>query len=55
MTEQARPRSSDADRVWKVVIVKAPAVVAWRVFTEEMGAWWPLATHKIGTARAVVR
>jgi uncharacterized protein YndB with AHSA1/START domain len=53
MTEQTRPRASDADRVRKVVIVNAPPAVAWRVFTEEMGTWWPLATHKIGTARAV--
>jgi uncharacterized protein YndB with AHSA1/START domain len=53
MTEQTRPLASDADRVWKVVTVKAPLAVAWRVFTEEMGTWWPLTTHKIGTARAV--
>jgi uncharacterized protein YndB with AHSA1/START domain len=23
------------------------------VFTEQMGTWWPLATHKIGKARAI--
>jgi uncharacterized protein YndB with AHSA1/START domain len=35
------------------VSVKAPPEVAWRVFTEKMGTWWPLATHKIGKANAV--
>jgi uncharacterized protein YndB with AHSA1/START domain len=39
--------------VRKVVNVKAPQHIAWRVFTEKMGAWWPLATHKIGKAMAV--
>lgn len=43
----------DTNRVRKVVSVKAPQDVAWRVFTEKMGAWWPLASHKIGRARAV--
>ena len=33
--------------------MKAPPAVAWRVFTEKMGTWWPLATHKIGKATAV--
>lgn len=49
MSEQA----TDANAVRKVVNVSAPQDVAWRVFTEKMGAWWPLATHKIGAARAV--
>jgi uncharacterized protein YndB with AHSA1/START domain len=35
------------------VTVKAPPAVAWRVFTEKMGTWWPLATHKIGKVKAV--
>ena len=33
--------------------VQAPQAVAWRVFTEKMGTWWPLATYKIGKANAV--
>lgn len=49
MSEQ----TTDANAVRKVVNVRAPQEVAWRVFTEKMGAWWPLATHKIGAARAV--
>ena len=49
MSEQ----TTDANAVRKVVNMRAPQDVAWRVFTEKMGAWWPLATHKIGAARAV--
>lgn len=37
----------------KTATVRAPQEVAWRVFTEGMGTWWPLATHKLGKARAV--
>jgi uncharacterized protein YndB with AHSA1/START domain len=33
--------------------VQAPLAVAWRVFTEEMGKWWPLGYYKIGKAKAV--
>jgi hypothetical protein len=27
--------------------------VAWRVFTGQMGSWWPLAHYKIGKTNAV--
>jgi hypothetical protein len=53
MTEQTKSGASDANSVRKVVSVKAPPDVAWRVFTAKMGTWWPLATHKIGKAKAV--
>jgi uncharacterized protein YndB with AHSA1/START domain len=53
MNEQTIREGDQANSLRKVVSVKAPPEVAWRVFTEEMGAWWPLATHKIGNARAV--
>ena len=43
----------DPNTVRKVVDVQAPQAVAWRVFTEKMGAWWPLAYYKIGKANAV--
>jgi uncharacterized protein YndB with AHSA1/START domain len=33
--------------------VNAPQDVAWRVFTEQIGSWWPLAHYKIGKANAV--
>jgi uncharacterized protein YndB with AHSA1/START domain len=43
----------DPNSVRKVVIVQAAPETAWRVFTEKMGTWWPLAIYKIGTAKAV--
>jgi uncharacterized protein YndB with AHSA1/START domain len=53
MTEQTMRTGEEATSVRKVVAVQAPPAVAWRVFTEKMGAWWPLATHKIGKVKAV--
>lgn len=44
---------NEANSVRKTVEVQAPPAVAWRVFTEKMVTWWPLATHKIGKAKAV--
>lgn len=43
----------DPNSVRKVVRVQAEPEIAWRVFTEKMGAWWPLAIYKIGKANAV--
>ena len=48
MTEQMQRTNTDPNSVHKVVSVQAPLAVAWRVFTERMGAWWPLAHYKIG-------
>jgi uncharacterized protein YndB with AHSA1/START domain len=53
MKEQTVRESDQANSLRKVVSVKAPPDVAWRVFTEKMSTWWPLATHKIGKAKAV--
>jgi uncharacterized protein YndB with AHSA1/START domain len=53
MTEQTQQKGDQANSLQKVVSVKVPPAVAWRVFTEKMGAWWPLATYKIGKAKAV--
>lgn len=39
--------------VRKAIHVNAPQDVAWRVFTEQLGAWWPLAQYKIGNVNAV--
>jgi uncharacterized protein YndB with AHSA1/START domain len=50
-TEQSG--SPDKNSLRKVLSVDAPLEVAWRVFTEKMGSWWPLETHKIGKAKAV--
>jgi uncharacterized protein YndB with AHSA1/START domain len=43
----------DPNSVRKVVSVQASPETAWRVFTEKMGTWWPLAVYKIGQANAV--
>jgi hypothetical protein len=38
--------------VRKEIVVEASQARAFRVFTEEHGAWWPLATHHIGAQAA---
>jgi uncharacterized protein YndB with AHSA1/START domain len=53
MNEQTVRESDQANTLRKIVSVKAPPEVAWRVFTEKMSTWWPLATYKIGKANAV--
>ena len=53
MTEQSMSSGSHLNSVRRVVSVEAPQNVAWQVFTEQMGAWWPLAMYKIGKANAV--
>jgi len=53
MTDPMMPRGFDPNAVRKVVSVQASQAVAWRVFTEQMGTWWPLASYKIGKANAV--
>jgi uncharacterized protein YndB with AHSA1/START domain len=54
MTDQQTTTSEqDANRVRKVVTVHAAPEVAWRVFTEKMGTWWPLSSYKIGKVPAV--
>jgi uncharacterized protein YndB with AHSA1/START domain len=44
---------SDPNCVRKSVLVKASQAIAWRVFTTQMGTWWPLGEYKIGKAPAV--
>jgi uncharacterized protein YndB with AHSA1/START domain len=51
--ERQKMSEYDPNAVRKVMNVKAPPEVAWRVFTEKMGTWWPLAHYKIGKANAV--
>ena len=53
MADEKKLGGGDPNSVRKVVRVQAPPTVAWRVFTEQMGNWWPLANYKIGKARAV--
>ena len=53
MTTEQAMHAIDPNSVRKVVSVQAPLMVAWQVFTEQMGTWWPLAVYKIGKAKAV--
>lgn len=53
MTTKSWIEGADANSVRKVIDVQAPREVAWRVFTEKMGTWWPLAMYKIGKTAAV--
>src|SRR5262249_25971689 len=53
MTEQTKSSVTDPNSVRKMIDVQAPPAVAWRVFTEQMATWWPLAVYKIGKAAAV--
>jgi uncharacterized protein YndB with AHSA1/START domain len=53
MTEQMTSTSTDPNSVRKTARVQAPLEVAWRVFAEQMGTWWPLENYKIGKVRAV--
>ena len=47
------PGTIDPNSVRKALLVLAPPVLAWRVFTEKIGTWWPLALYKIGKVNAV--
>lgn len=53
MTQQSSSMGADPNSVRKSLTVDAPQAVAWRVFTTQMGTWWPLAQYKIGKANAV--
>ncbi len=53
MTQQPMSGATDPNIVQKSLRVEAPQAVAWRVFTEQMGRWWPLDNYKIGKTRAI--
>ena len=53
MTDERMSGGVDPNSVRKVMSVKAPVEIAWRVFAESMGTWWPLANFKIGKAKAI--
>lgn len=53
MAEKVALDWTDPNSVRKIIRVKAPRDIAWRVFTEQMGTWWPLAVYKIGKVDAV--
>lgn len=41
--------------ITKSITVQAPLELAFEIFTERMGQWWPLATHSIGDGVADAR
>ena len=47
------PESAAAVFIRKSVEVDAPVETAFRVFTEQAGSWWPLATKSVGQDEAV--
>ena len=53
INKQTAFKMTDPNSVRKTINVQAPQAVAWRVFTEQMGMWWPLAVYKIGKTSAV--
>ncbi|MEM8923046.1 MAG: SRPBCC domain-containing protein [Actinomycetota bacterium] len=55
MTDHASPSSTAAAApppIVRAASVRQPPEVAFAVFTEEIGAWWPLPTHGIFGARS---
>jgi len=38
----------ELEAIRKSVVVSAPVEVAWSLFTERMGEWWPLDSHSHG-------
>lgn len=53
MAEQIALNWTDPNSVRKTIKVGAPQELAWHVFTQQIGTWWPLAVYKIGKANAV--
>jgi hypothetical protein len=41
------------DPLRKTIEVEVSAADAFRIWTEELGDWWPLATHSVGRGDAV--
>ena len=53
MTQQPTSGATDPNSVRKTLRVEAPQAVAWRVFAEQIGTWWPLENYKIGKTKAI--
>lgn len=49
----AMPEASPIEPLRKSIIVRLDAMAAFRLFTEEIAAWWPLASHSVGGDQAV--
>ncbi|HUL08259.1 MAG TPA: SRPBCC domain-containing protein [Candidatus Acidoferrum sp.] len=48
MSEPGKVLPFDVPPVVKTVTVRCPPATAFRRFTDDLAAWWPLATHHIG-------
>lgn len=48
-----KTQSVDLSPIHKTIEVEAPIEVAFRVFTEEMGTWWPTETHAMDEGRVL--
>ena len=48
MNETSKVRNFAVPPVIKSVTVRCPPATAFKRFTEDLAAWWPLATHHIG-------
>lgn len=48
MSETSKVVSFAVPPVVKSVMVRCPPATAFRRFTEDLAAWWPLATHHLG-------
>jgi uncharacterized protein YndB with AHSA1/START domain len=53
MADQIDLNWTDPNSVRKAIRVQAPQAIAWKIFTEQLDAWWPLAVYKIGKTAAV--
>jgi uncharacterized protein YndB with AHSA1/START domain len=53
IAEQIGSNTIDPNSVHKFIRVQAAQAVAFRVFTQKMGTWWPLDKHKLGKGKAV--
>jgi hypothetical protein len=51
-TKATSTATEDLNVVFKTISVAAPVGIAFRVFTEGMSTWWPIATHHIGKTEA---
>src|SRR6266508_4339364 len=47
MAQRGGMTMKDMQPIVRTVTVKGSVDLAFRVFTEEMGSWWPLETHSI--------
>lgn len=49
MNAQTKAAGESSLLVQKTIHVNAPSTRAFEVFVQQIGCWWPLTTHRIGT------